>query len=788
MPETGASTCTPETGAKAGGGLSVTKRSGEKEAVSFDKILARLQCLGAGLAVDPASVALKTIRALAPDIKTSELDDLAAEAAAGLTWNHPDYRCLAGRVAVSNLIKSTPGSFSGAMLAAKPVLCPKFVTYVQDNAAWLDAAVEADAAEDYRFNYLAIATLKRSYLLRTADEGAVLERPSYLYMRVAVALYYPDAERIRECFHGLVTGKFTHATPTLGNAGRTRQQLASCFLLPVSSDSISGIFKTLSDCAQISKWGGGIGIDFTPLRTHGSPISGTGGTSNGLRYVLKTFNEAARYVDQGGGKRKGAWCAYLEIWHRCVLDFLDMRLPQGSDASRARDLFYALWIPDIFMERVEADGPWLLLCPTEGPGLHDCFGAAFRKRYLELEASPPRSSKALPAREIWKRILTAQRETGMPFMLYKDAANAKSNQQHLGAICCSNLCTEILQYSSPEETAVCNLASLALPVFVREGPDVETLEGARARFNFEGLARETRLLVRNLNAAIDRTFYPVAEGATSNLRHRPIGIGVQGLADVFLMMHLPYTHPISRAINRDIFEQIYYSALEESNALAKERGSYESFAGSPASKGLLQMDLWEAHGHAPDPSLAPSMPLDWKGLRERIAAHGLRNSLLTAPMPTASTAQILGNSEMTEPHVSHVFLKKTLSGEFVECNPLLIKRLEKLSLWTPQLRERLLRDRGSVQAMSEIPAKVREVFQTVWEMGQKAVIQMAADRGRFVDQSQSLNLHCDDESKMSSMHFHVWKLGLKGSYYRRSRPAAHPLVPPAERGCESCSA
>ena len=764
------------------GGLCVTKRNGDKEPVSFDKILARVRCLGAGLCVDPAQVALKTIRSLAPDMQTSQLDDIASDVAASQAWAHPHYGILAGRIALSNVVKDTAKGFSVAMETARGVIDANFANFVKENAAWLDSLVDTKAHVDYDLSYQAMTTLKRSYLLRSDDNTRVLERPIYMLMRVAVALHYPDKDAIEESFNAFCSRECTHATPTLCNAGRKTQQLASCFLLPINEDSIQGIFKTLSDCAQISKWGGGIGIDFTGLRSHGTPIKGTGGTSNGLRYVLKTYNEAARYVDQGGGKRKGAWCAYLEIWHRCVRDFLDLRLPQGADSARARELFYALWIPDLFMERVEADGEWTLFCPSVDPELHLLYGDTFRRRYESLESSGV-SNHRLPAREIWRRILTSQRETGMPFMLYKDTVNAKSNHSHLGTIRCSNLCTEIMQYSSPEETAVCNLASISLPHFVKDGEDVCTVEDARQRFDFTRLAYVTKLLVRNLNATIDRTDYPVKEGKTSNKNHRPIGIGVQGLADVFLKMHLPFAHTVSKRLNAEIFEQIYYSALDESCTLAEQYGVYDSYPGSHTANRKLQMDLWTA-----EPQHKGNR-LDWTPLRARIAEHGVRNSLLCAPMPTATTAQILGNSEMTEPHGAYICLKKTLSGEFMECNPHLIARLEKLELWTPDIREKLIEGKGSVQGIEELPRSVRDVYRTVWEIPQRDLIDMAADRGRYIDQSQSLNLHCDDESKMSSMHFHVWKSGLKGSYYRRSRVATHPLVARLERpDCAACSA
>lgn len=767
-------------------GLSVTKRDGKREAVSFDKILKRIQCLAATLAVDVGDVALRTIRALTPFISTAALDEIAAETSALLSWKHSDYAVLAGRLALANLIKETPATFSASMRAASESLGTEFCAFVDAHAEELDAAVKEHEDRDFELSYMAVTTLRRSYLLRSADNVKVLERPCYMLMRNAAALHLPDLPRVRECFAHLARRRCTHATPTLSNAGRARQQLASCFLLPVADDSIEGIFKTLSECAQISKWGGGIGIDFTDLRTQGAPIHGTGGVSNGLLHVLKLYNEASRYVDQGGGKRKGAWCCYLEAWHACLPVFLDMRLPQGADSSRARDLFYALWIPDLFMERVEADGDWTLFCPTAVPGLHLSHGADFRARYLEAEgrASHLVGTRTLRARQIWTRILASQRETGLPFMLYKDTANAKTNHANLGTLRCSNLCTEILQYCSRDETAVCNLASVALPACVLAGPDgtPEAAPGTvRQRFDFAALDKTVRALVRSLNQAVDRTVYPVETARRSNLLHRPIGIGVQGLADVFFALHLPFASAAAKQLNVDIFEQIYHSALSESVALAMEQGPYESYSGSPASRGILQMDMWKE---------VPRGRLDWSELRFAIKTHGLRNSLVTAPMPTASTAQLLGNSEMCEPLASNVFLKKTLSGEFIECNRYLVARLSSLGLWDEEMRSELIRRQGSVQDIDRVPSDVKEVYRTVWEIPQRDIIDMAAQRGPFIDQSQSLNLHCDAEEKMSSMHFHVWRSGLKGSYYRRGKAAACPVSARmgAATECQSCSA
>ena len=759
----------------------ITKRDGRTEDVSFDKILARIKILSTGLDVDPIYISKKTISTIVPNIRTTRLDDIAAEISACQAWKHSDYAVLAGRLSLSNLIKTAPRTFSDSMLAASGSLKPSFLEYVSANSYWLNDLCEKHQQNDYDLSYLGMMTLKKTYLLRGTGQSNVIETPVFMLLRTAVSLHYPNKENIIKTFVELISRRYTHATPTLMNSGRKTQQLASCFLLPISEDSIVGIYRTLQDCAIISKLGGGIGVDFTTIRAQGTPILGTGGISNGIVQVLKVYNESARYVDQGGGKRKGSWCVYLEVWHADLCSFLDMRLPQGADTARARDLFYALWIPNLFMERVEADADWTLFCPSTVKSLHLQHGDSFDVMYKEAEAQKIKGAKTLKARLIWDRIIKTQCETGMPFMLYKDHVNAKTNQANLGTIRCSNLCTEIMQYSSPEETAVCNLASLALPMFVLDGSDCTSVEEARSRFDYDALARTVKVVVNSLNEAIDRNDYPIETSKVSNFKHRPIGIGVQGLADVFFKLHIPFTGHIAKQINIDIFEQIYYSALEASCLLAQEFGTYKSYIGSPISEGKLQMDHWEyvARGR-----------LDWTGLRSKIREHGVRNSLLTAPMPTASTAQLLGNSEMSEPIASNIYLKKTISGEFLECNKFLVNRLRKLDLWDEDIRERILKLQGSIQEIERIPDDIKAVYKTIWELSQKELIDMARDRAPYIDQSQSFNLHCVDDNKITSMHFHIWKAGLKGSYYRRNLPAAMPLASrlgKEEQECLMCS-
>ena len=765
----------------------IIKRDGRKEEVSFDKILKRIKYLAVDLTVDPILISKQTINTIIPNMRTTELDDIAAENSACHAWKHSDYAILAGRLAFSNLSKDAPKTFSQAMQEAEYTLDDKFLEYILENSEFLDSLCQKFSKYDLEISYLGITTLKKTYLLQNREQNKVIETPMYMLLRTAVALHYPNTEEIAKMFEALAARIYTHATPTLMNAGRKTQQLASCFLLPISEDSIAGIYKTLSECALISKLGGGIGIDFTTIRANGTPIQGTGGISNGITQVLKVYNESARYVDQGGGKRKGSWCIYLEIWHADLFSFLDMRLAQGADTARARDLFYALWVPDLFMERVEADEDWTLFCPSTVPHLHLTHGTKFNELYLKAEANGTPNSRRIKARILWDRIIRTQCETGMPFMLYKDNINSKSNQSNLGTIRCSNLCTEIMQYSSPEETAVCNLASLALPKFVLEGVDCKTLDQARERIDFDKLSDTVKIMVRALNNAIDRNKYPIESARVSNLKHRPIGIGVQGLADMFFKLHIPFNGEIAKQINKDIFEQIYFSALEESCNIAKRLGPYETFIGSPVYEGKFQMDHWSAvHRGRLDEKQEY-----WTSLREQVKYHGVRNSLLTAPMPTASTAQLLGNSEMTEPIASNIYLKKTLSGEFLECNKYLVERLLSLNLWDEDMRESLRLSQGSVQENDRIPEDVKSVYKTVWEIPQKDLIDMARDRAPYIDQSQSLNLHCVDDRKMTSMHFHIWKSGLKGSYYRRNKPATMPLssrLGKEDTECLMCSA
>lgn len=759
----------------------VIKRDGRREGVSFDKITRRITSLCDGLpGADAVRVAQRTVQGVHDGVKTSDLDTLAAETAAALAATHPDYALLAGRIAVSNLHKQTSPSFA----AVFDHLAPDVRAVAEAHLARLDAAL--DFGHDLGYDIFGFRTLERSYLLRDATTGAVVERPQTMLMRVALGIHGADVDAALETYDLLSRRAFTHATPTLFNAGTRHPNLASCFLLPIEDDSIAGIFSTNARCADISKGAGGIGFSVSNVRAAGAPIGSTGGKTNGLLPMLKCFEATARYVDQGGGKRKGAFCAYLEPWHADVRVFLEMKKNHGAEELRARDLFYALWIPDLFMRRVEADAEWTLLCPSKCPDLVDLHGAAFDAAYAAYEATPGVPVATVKAQELWFAILDAQIETGTPFMLYKDACNLKTNQQNLGTIRSSNLCTEIVQYSSRDEIAVCNLASLSLPAFVAGGA-----------FDHAALAHATRVLTRNLNRVIDRNAYPRPEARASNLRHRPIGLGVQGLADVFAVLGLAYDGPEAKALNRAIFETIYHASLDASCALAAADGAYASYAGSPASRGLLQYDLWGATRAVEE--AGGSGRWDWKALKARIAAHGLRNSLLVAPMPTASTAQILGNTEAFEPFTSNIYVRRVLAGEFALVNKHLVRDLEARGLWTESLRHRLIAANGSVQGLDEVPAELKARYKTAWEMSMRTLIDLAADRGVFVDQSQSLNLFvaAPTHQKLSSMHFYGWKKGLKtGMYYLRTKAAADAVkvtVPVAlcrrdAPDCEACSA
>ncbi|KAI0223417.1 Ribonucleoside-diphosphate reductase large subunit [Lamellibrachia satsuma] len=748
--------------------MHVIKRDGRQERIMFDKITSRVSKLCYGLNmdfVDPTAITLKVISGLYPGVSTVELDNLAAETAATMTTKHPDYAILAARIAVSNLHKETKKVFSDVMTdlhtyinprnnKPSPMLSDEVYQIIIDNADKLNSSIIYD--RDYSYNYFGFKTLERSYLLKI--DGSPAERPQHMLMRVAVGIHKTDVDAAIETYN-LLSGKwFTHASPTLFNAGTNRPQLSSCFLLTMMDDSIEGIYDTLKQCALISKNAGGIGLNVHCIRSTGSYIAGTNGTSNGLLPMLRVYNNTARYVDQGGNKRPGAFAIYLEPWHADIFEFLDCKKNTGKEENRARDLFYALWIPDLFMKRVEANGDWTLMCPHECPGLADVWGDEFEQLYEKYEKEK-RGMKTVKAQQLWYAIIEAQTETGTPYMLYKDACNRKSNHQNLGTIKCSNLCTEVVQYSSPDEVAVCNLASLALNRYVT----------ADRTFDFKKLEEVTGVVVRNLNRVIDVNFYPVPEAKTSNTRHRPIGIGVQGLADAFILMRYPFESPEAQELNRQIFETIYYAAVKMSCQLAKEEGPYETYEGSPVSKGILQYDMW---------NVTPSGRHDWAALKADIKQHGIRNSLLVAPMPTASTAQILGNNESIEPYTSNIYTRRVLSGEFQIVNQHLLKDLTELGLWQKDMKNQLIANNGSIQDIDGIPDDLKALYKTVWEISQKVILQMAADRSPYIDQSQSLNVHIAEPNygKLTSMHFYAWKLGLKtGMYYLRTKPAVNAI-------------
>ena len=744
----------------------VIKRDGRREAVKFDKITARVKklCYGLDPTVDATQVTLKVVDGIFDGVTTSELDNLAAEVAATMTVKHPDYAQLASRIAVSNLHKNTKKSFSETMKDLydyidpktgehAPLLADEVHALIQKNAELLDSAIIYD--RDFQYDYFGFKTLERGYLLKL--NGKVAERPQHMLMRVAVGIHGADLESAIQTYNSLSEGWYTHATPTLFNAGTPKPQMSSCFLLQLKDDSISGIYDTLKQCAQISQSAGGIGLSIHNLRATGSYIKGTNGTSNGIVPMLRVFNDTARYVDQGGGKRKGSFAVYIEPWHADIEDFLDLKKNHGKEEMRARDLFYALWIPDLFMKRVEQNGDWTLMCPNECPGLGDSWGEQFEALYEQYE-SEGRGRKTMKAQDLWFKVLESQIETGTPYMLFKDSANRKSNQQNLGTIKSSNLCTEIMEYTAPDEVAVCNLASIALPKFVEKG-----------RFNHQKLFEVTLEVTRNLNRVIDRNYYPVPEARRSNMRHRPIGIGVQGLADAFILMRHPFESVEAKVLNREIFETIYYAALTASKDIAKEDGPYETFAGSPASQGKLQFDLW---------GVKPSDRWEWDILRDEIKQHGIRNSLLVAPMPTASTAQILGNNECFEPYTSNLYTRRVLSGEFIVVNKYLLRDLVKLGLWSEEMKDKIIAGNGSVQHIAEIPQNLKELYKTAWEISQKTIIDMSADRGAYICQSQSLNVFMENVNfaKLTSMHFHSWKSGLKtGMYYLRTKAATDAI-------------
>lgn len=744
----------------------VIKRNGKRESVKFDKITARIEKLSYSLnpAVNVIDVAKKVVAGIYDGVHTTELDNLAAETAASLTIKHPDYALLASRIAISNLHKNTIKSFSETMKMLyeytdettgrkMPLLADEVAEVIEKNAELLDSSIIYD--RDFAFDYFGFKTLEKSYLLRI--NGKIMERPQHMYMRVAVGIHKDDINAVIETYNMMSERWFTHATPTLFNAGTPKPQMSSCFLLTMKDDSIDGIYDTLKQTAKISQSAGGIGLAIHNVRATGSYISGTNGTSNGLIPMLRVFNDTARYVDQGGGKRKGAFAVYLEPWHADIFDFLDIRKNHGKEEMRARDLFNALWIPDLFMKRVEENGNWSLFCPNEAPGLSETHSAEFEALYTKYEQEG-RMRKTIKAQDLWFAILEAQIETGTPYLLYKDAANAKSNQQNLGTIKSSNLCTEIIEYTSPDEVAVCNLASIALPRFVQDG-----------KFNFDKLYEVTYHITKNLNKIIDYNYYPVEEARNSNMRHRPIGIGVQGLADAFILLRLPFESEMAKLLNKNIFETIYFASMTASKDLAKKDGHYPSFPGSPLSKGQFQFDLWNAE---------PSDRYDWDGLRTEVMQYGTRNSLLLAPMPTASTSQILGNNECFEPYTSNIYTRRVLSGEFIVVNKHLLSDLAELGLWNNNMKNAIIKANGSIQHIDEIPAHIKELYKTVWEIKQRNLIDMAADRGAYICQSQSLNLFVDSPtmSKLTSMHFYAWKKGLKtGMYYLRTQAAAQAV-------------
>jgi ribonucleoside-diphosphate reductase alpha subunit len=743
--------------------MQVVKRDGNRAPVSFDAVSARIVPLCEGLweKIDPPSITKKVVEGIYDGVHTSEIDKLAAETCAYMSQTHPDYSVLAARLAATNLQKAAAKTFSacieelyktvGSRGEPAALVSEELYDVVMKNADRLNDATKSE--RDLTFDYFGFKTLEKSYLLKNPATKKPIETPQNMWMRVALGIHGSDIDRAIETYELMSTRQFTHATPTLFNSGTPKPQMSSCFLLSMKEDSIDGIFDTLKQCALISKCAGGIGVAVSCIRASESYIKGTNGFSNGLVPMLRVYNDTARYVDQGGGKRKGSFAMYLEPWHADVHDFLELKKNHGKEEQRARDLFYALWIPDLFMERVKEDGEWSLFCPNEARGLQDAYGDNFKNLYETYEKQGI-ARKTIKAQHLWSKIMESQMETGTPYMLYKDACNKKSNQQNLGAIRCSNLCTEVVQYTSSEEIAVCNLASLALPAYVENG-----------EYNFERLKQVTKVVTKNLNKVIERNHYPLEEARRSNFKHRPIGIGVQGFADAAMMLRLPYESEGARKLNKDIFETIYYGAVEASMELAEELGPYETYKGSPASKGQLQFDLW---------GVTPSDRWDWAALKAKVAVHGLRNSLLCAPMPTASTAQILGNTESFEPSTQNIYVRRVLAGEFVSINRHLVKDLLSLGLWSDNMKKQLIAHNGSVQRIADVPADLKELYKTVWEIKQKNVLEMAAERAPYICQSQSLNIHMTDctMAKLSSMHFYGWKLGLKtGQYYLRTKAA-----------------
>jgi len=744
----------------------VLKRDGREEEVMFDKITARIKklCYGLSPMIEPVKISMRVIDGLYDGVTTSELDNLAAEQAAALTTTHPDYALLASRIAVSNLHKETSKSFSKTIQKLydyvdpktgkkAPLIADDVYEIVMKNKEELDSKIIYD--RDFGYDFFGFKTLERSYLLKL--DGRIAERPQHMLMRVSLGIHKEDIESAIDTYTLMSERWFTHATPTLFNSGTPKPQMSSCFLLTMQDDSIPGIYDTLKQCSLISQSAGGIGLSIHNVRATGSYIRGTNGTSNGVVPMLRVFNDTARYVDQGGGKRKGSFAIYLEPWHADVFDFLDLKKNHGKEEQRARDLFYAMWIPDLFMQRVEDNGEWTLMCPNECPGLDDTYGEEFEKLYTKYE-SEGKGRKTIKAQDLWFKILESQIETGTPYMLYKDACNEKSNQKNLGTIKSSNLCTEIVEYTSKDEVAVCNLASVALPKFVVDG-----------KFDFEKLFQVSYQITVNLNRIIDNNYYPVEEARNSNMRHRPIGIGVQGLADAFILMRHAFESEGAKQLNKDIFETIYYAAMTASKDLAIKEGPYETFKGSPASKGIFQFDMW---------NVTPSDRWEWDVLKEEVKEHGVRNSLLLAPMPTASTSQILGNNECFEPYTSNIYVRRTLSGEFQVVNKHLLKDLVALNIWNDGIKNQLIASNGSIQNIDEIPQNIKDLYKTAWEISQKTIIEMASDRGAYICQSQSMNVFMENPNfgKISSMHFYGWKSGLKtGMYYLRTKAAVDAI-------------
>ena len=747
----------------------VLKRDGRKEPIMFDKITARIRKLNYGLnpLVDPVRVAMRVIEGLYDGVTTSELDNLAAEIAATMTTTHPDYAKLAARISVSNLHKNTKKSFSETMTdlylyvnprtgKKAPLLSDEVHEIIQKNVDKLDSSIIYN--RDFGYDFFGFKTLERSYLLKL--NGVIVERPQHMLMRVSIGIHLEDIEAALETYELMSKRYFTHATPTLFNSGTPKPQMSSCFLLTMKDDSIDGIYDTLKQTAKISQSAGGIGLSIHNVRATGSYIAGTNGTSNGIVPMLRVFNDTARYVDQGGGKRKGSFAIYVEPWHSDIFDFLELKKNHGKEEMRARDLFYAMWTPDLFMKRVEENADWTLMCPNECPDLYNVHGDEFDAMYLKYE-SEGRGRRTIKARELWEKILESQIETGTPYMLYKDAANRKSNQNNLGTIRSSNLCTEIIEYTAPDEVAVCNLASIALPMFVKDGA-----------FDHQALYDVTVRVTKNLNRVIDRNYYPVIEAQNSNFRHRPVGLGVQGLADAFIMLRLPFTSEEAKKLNQEIFETLYFAAVTASSEEAKNEGPYETYKGSPMSKGEFQHNLWGIK----DEELSGRW--DWAALRKTVKKQGVRNSLLVAPMPTASTSQILGNNECFEPYTSNIYTRRVLSGEFIVVNKHLLEDLVDRGLWNEDMKQELMRNNGSVQGIEGIPQDLKELYKTVWEMSMKDIIDMSRQRGYFIDQSQSLNLFMEGATmaKLTSMHFYGWKSGLKtGMYYLRTKSAVDAI-------------